>query len=90
MPLRTNGPELRRRRELLGLTIGQLAKRMGYSKHHVNEVELGRSNGGPAFHRKAAKVLGCRIADITCGSIPYGSTAAVPADIPRPRRAQAH
>lgn len=76
MPLRSDGAELRRRRELMGLTIVEFAKRVGYGDHYVGEIERGRANGGAAFHREAAKVLGCEIADITCGFIPRGGVAA--------------
>lgn len=65
MPVRTNGAEVRRRRELQGLTVTEFARQAGYSLNHVSQVELGRLPGGPRFRRAAAQLLGCAVADIT-------------------------
>ncbi|HEY5832425.1 helix-turn-helix domain-containing protein [Streptomyces sp.] len=65
MPLQTNGRELRRRRELQGLTLTEFARRAGYTLTHVSQVELGHSNAGPRYLRTAAGILCCEIADIT-------------------------
>ncbi|MCW5252247.1 helix-turn-helix domain-containing protein [Streptomyces sp. SHP 1-2] len=73
MPLRTNGAEIRRRRELAGMTGVEFAKTTGYDANYVSQIELGNLNGGPRFQRAAAKVLDCTIADITAGSVPRGS-----------------
>ncbi|MFE9886246.1 helix-turn-helix domain-containing protein [Streptomyces scopuliridis] len=70
MPLRSNGEELRRRRELRGLTATEFAKIAGYTLTHVSQVELGYSNAGPRYLRTAAKILDCAIEDITDGSMP--------------------
>lgn len=70
MPLRTNGPRLRELRELKGLTATEFAERAGYTLTHVSQVENGRANGGPAFHRAAAAILDCTIDDITDGTVP--------------------
>ncbi|MGW2511304.1 helix-turn-helix domain-containing protein [Streptomyces scopuliridis] len=70
MPLRSNGEELRRRRELRGLTATEFAKRAGYTLTHVSQVELGNSNAGPRYLLAAAKILDCDIQEITDGSMP--------------------
>lgn len=70
MPLRSNGVELRRRRELKGMTLTEFAKKAGYTLTHVSQVELGNSNAGPRYLREAAEILGCAIDDITDGSTP--------------------
>lgn len=70
MPLRTNGVELRRRRELLGITVTEFAKVTGYGLNHVSQVELGNRNAGPQYLRKAADLLKCEIDDITDGELP--------------------
>lgn len=72
MPLQTNGAEIRRRRELAGFTISALAERIEYQPNYVSQVELGNANGGPRFQRLVADALGCAVADITNGRIPYG------------------
>lgn len=73
MALRTNGAEIRRRRELTGMTIVEFATATGYNPNHVSQIELCNVNAGPRFHRAAASLLGCDIADITDGPIPWGS-----------------
>jgi transcriptional regulator with XRE-family HTH domain len=70
MPLSTDGAELRRRRELKGLTATEFAQKTGYGLNHVSQVELGYRNAGPRYLRKAAKLLGCKIADITHAAPP--------------------
>lgn len=68
MPLLSNGAEVRQRRELRGMTLAEFARASGFSVNHVSQVELGKSNAGPGFLKKAAEILGCQIADITSGS----------------------
>lgn len=70
MPLRTDGAALRERRTLNGHTIVEFAQLMGYSPHHVSQVELGHENAGPRYLRKAAQILDCTLHDITDGVIP--------------------
>ncbi|WP_381797222.1 helix-turn-helix domain-containing protein [Streptomyces niveus] len=70
MPLRSDGVELRRRRELLGLTATEFAKRAGFTLTHVSQVELGNSNAGPRYLLAAAKILDCEIEEITAGAMP--------------------
>jgi transcriptional regulator with XRE-family HTH domain len=65
MPRRSNGPELRRRRELLGMTLTEFATRTGYTLNYASQVELGNSNGGPKYLRAAADLLACEIDDIS-------------------------
>ncbi|MEV7867430.1 helix-turn-helix transcriptional regulator [Streptomyces sp. NPDC088124] len=65
MPLRSNGAEIRRRRELMGMTLTHFAEKAGYCLNHASMVEIGRSNGGPKYLTAAAHILGCEIADIT-------------------------
>lgn len=67
MPLKSNGQQLRRRRELTGMTLTEFTRRTGYSKNHVSLVELGKHNAGPRYLRNAAELLGCEIAEITDG-----------------------
>ncbi|MFE9296558.1 helix-turn-helix domain-containing protein [Streptomyces niveus] len=62
--------ELRRRRELLGLTATEFAKRAGFTLTHVSQVELGNNNAGPRYLLAAAKILNCEIEEITDGSMP--------------------
>lgn len=73
MPLRTDGAEIRRRRELAGMTGVEFAAAIGYTTPWLSNIENGHVNGGPVFQRKAASVLGCDIADITIGSVPHGT-----------------
>lgn len=74
MPRRTNGVELRRRRELLGLTLTEFARQAGYTLNYASQIELGNCNGGPRFHREAARILKCEIEDI---SVPRARKRAV-------------
>lgn len=69
MPLRTNGAELRRRREELGITLTDFAAQAGYSLNYASQVELGNCNAGPRFLKAAARLLGCEIKDISSGAI---------------------
>ncbi|MCM1974592.1 helix-turn-helix domain-containing protein [Streptomyces sp. G1] len=73
MPLRTDGAEIRRRRELTGMTQVEFAQAIGYAAPYVSQIENGHVNGGPAFQRKAAQALSCDIADITTDYLPWGS-----------------
>lgn len=73
MPLLTNGPNLRERRELKGMTLSEFARQAGYSVNHVSQVELGKSNGGLRFLRTAAEIFDCQIGDLVCGSAPRRS-----------------
>jgi len=79
MPLLTDGVGIRERRLLKGIKLVEFARLMGYSPHHVSQVELGRENGGPEFQRKAAKLLDCEIDDITGGFVPHRGIKAVSA-----------
>lgn len=88
MPLRTDGAALRERRTLKGLTIVEFAQLMGYSTNWVNQVELGNENAGPQFLRKAARILGCALDDITNGVIPRKNSRR-PEGAPEPARAVA-
>lgn len=67
MPLRTNGRELRRRRELKGMTLTEFARLAGISLNHASQTELGNHNAGPRYLKAAARILGCEISDITDG-----------------------
>lgn len=64
MPVRSDGPEIRRRRKLEGLSLTEFAERMGYTIDHVSRVELGKANAGPRFLRKAAKLFGCKVSGL--------------------------
>lgn len=64
MPLRSNGEEIRKRRQLLGLSATEFAQRAGYSLNHVSQIELGHSNAGPRFLRIAAELFGCQVSDL--------------------------
>ncbi|MER7813701.1 helix-turn-helix transcriptional regulator [Streptomyces sp. NPDC006798] len=77
MALRTNGAEIRRRRELAGTTLAEFAQAVGYGPSYVSMIERGRMNAGPRLLRAAAKHLGCDIADITDGPLPYGAVRRV-------------
>ncbi|MFE5090645.1 helix-turn-helix domain-containing protein [Streptomyces sp. NPDC056638] len=79
MALRTDGAEIRRRRELTGMTLVEFAKATGYTLNYASQIELGNVNAGPRFHRAAASQLGCDIADITDGPIPWGAGKALAA-----------
>ncbi|MGW6309175.1 helix-turn-helix domain-containing protein [Streptomyces niveus] len=70
MPLKSNGVEIRRRRELTGMTLTEFAKKAGYTLTHVSQVELGNSNAGPRYLLAAAKILDCEIEEITDGAMP--------------------
>lgn len=72
MPLRTNGPEIRRRRELTGMNLVEFAKAIGYESNYLSQIELDNLNGGPRFQRAVALVLDCTVADITAGQVPRG------------------
>ncbi|MET9089651.1 helix-turn-helix transcriptional regulator [Streptomyces sp. NPDC004237] len=64
MALRSNGPEIRRRRVLKGLSVTEFAQLAGYTLNHASQVELGNNNAGPAFLRKAADLLDCEVKDL--------------------------
>ncbi|MFB6950217.1 helix-turn-helix domain-containing protein [Streptomyces niveus] len=70
MPLKSNGVEIRRRRELTGMTLTEFAKKAGYTLTHVSQVELGNSNAGPRYLLAAAEILDCKIEEITDGAMP--------------------
>lgn len=70
MPLKSDGGELRRRRELMGLTQVEFAERTGYTPNHVSQVELGNHNAGVRYLRAAAEIFDCTISDITDGEKP--------------------
>lgn len=89
MPLRTDGDELRRRRELLGITITEFADATGYTLNHVSQVELGNRNAGPQYLRKAADLLECEIGEITKGELPRRRKPQVPTVQVKPERAVA-
>jgi transcriptional regulator with XRE-family HTH domain len=89
MPLRTNGDELRRRRELLGITITEFADATGYTMNHVSQVELGNRNAGPQYLRKAADLLECEISEITKGELPRRRKLRAPSAQVKPERAVA-
>lgn len=70
MPLKSDGVEIRRRRELTGMTLTEFAKKAGYTLTHASQIELGNSNAGPRYLRAAARILDCNIEEITDGSVP--------------------
>lgn len=65
MPLKTKGHELRRRRQLQGMTLTEFAQKTGYTLSWASNVERGVVNAGPRYLRQAAEILDCEIADIT-------------------------
>lgn len=69
MPLRSDGKQLRQRRERLGMTQTEFARQAGYTMTHVSQVELGNSNAGPRYLREAARIFGCEITEITDGEV---------------------
>jgi tetratricopeptide (TPR) repeat protein len=54
------GPELRRRREEAGKTLGQLAESVHYSKGYLSKVENGRKSPTPDLARFCDAALGAR------------------------------
>ncbi|MER7971124.1 helix-turn-helix transcriptional regulator [Streptomyces sp. NPDC096080] len=64
MSVRSNGPEIRRRRLLRGVSLTEFARQMNYSLNHASQVELGNNNAGPEFVSKAAALLGCTTEDL--------------------------
>lgn len=70
MPLRSDGKQLRQRRELLGMTQAEFARQAGYTMTHVSQVELGHSNAGPRYLREAKRIFKCEMGEITNGEIP--------------------
>lgn len=56
------------------MTVTAFAEMAGYSLNHVSQIELGKTNGGPRFLKKAANILDCEIADITDGNLPRRSS----------------
>lgn len=57
------------------MTVSEFARTIGYSVGSVSSVELGYQNGGPEFIRLAAKVLRCKVKDITNGRIEHARVA---------------
>lgn len=56
---------LRERREALGLTLEDVAERVGTTRGHISSIELGRVTTPKAeLRRKLAKVLGIRHVDL--------------------------
>lgn len=70
MPLIANAAELRRRRELAGMTQDEFAKQAGYTATHVSQVEREVNNAGGRYLRAAARIFGCGIEDLTSGFRP--------------------
>jgi transcriptional regulator with XRE-family HTH domain len=58
-----NGPEIKRRRELLGLSQAQFAKVSGLSQQSLSRLERNGSIGTRNIG-KLATALGCRIEDL--------------------------
>jgi transcriptional regulator with XRE-family HTH domain len=53
------GPEVRRRRKALDLTLEQLAERSGLSPHYLSTVETERRDPSLSTITSIAKALGC-------------------------------
>lgn len=65
MPRRSNGAELRRRREQQGMTLTEFARQAGYTLKYASQIELGHGNAGPRYLREAARLFNCDITDIS-------------------------
>lgn len=53
------GEKLKRRRQLKGLTLGELSKASGVTSSHLGRVERGERTPSAAVLRQIAEPLGC-------------------------------
>lgn len=63
-------------REALGMTTGQLAKRLGVTQPRVVELERGEATGNITVHslERAAEALGCRLVYVLVPAKPLTDT----------------
>lgn len=69
MPLKTDGARIRELRESKAMTLTEFAQKAGYALNSVHLIEKDKVNGGPKFIREAVRILGCKIEDITSGTV---------------------
>ena len=62
--MQTDGSEIIRRRELLGMRQVDLAAKSGVKAPWLSRIERGAHNGSPPALKKIADALGCEIADL--------------------------
>ncbi len=60
----STGDKIRKRREALGLSQGELAKKVGVSQPMINQIEWGRKSPTMKLGTRIADALGCTLDDI--------------------------
>lgn len=53
-----DGPETRRRRKLLGMTVAELADRVGITPAYVRHIEIGIRHPSPPIFARICDALG--------------------------------
>jgi len=69
------GPEIRRRRRALGLTIEALAERAGLTPNYLGTLEMGRRDPSLSTVVGLARALGVSLGDLLGGSAPVSAPA---------------
>jgi transcriptional regulator with XRE-family HTH domain len=62
--VQTDGPEIRRQRELNGYGLRRFAAAAGISHTHLSRIERGKRHPQPEVMARIADTLGCTIADL--------------------------
>lgn len=62
--MQTNGGEIVRRRELLGMRQIDLSEKSGVKAPWLSRIERGQHGGSPLVVKRIADALGCEIADL--------------------------
>lgn len=65
MTTQPNGPEIRRRRVLLGLSGSAFSARIKISRVTLSNIENGKDGASPEMLKKIADNLGCAVSDIS-------------------------
>lgn len=75
----TNGSEIRRRRQMLGVKLGPFSERVGCSVKHMNNLENGNKQASPELLHRIAQALEVDVAAITTDEVPPAHGEQVPA-----------
>jgi transcriptional regulator with XRE-family HTH domain len=65
----TNGPEIRRRRQAMGVKLGPFAQRVDCSVKHLNNVENGNKGASPELLHRIAAALETDVATLTVETV---------------------
>lgn len=62
--IRTNGNKIRNAREIKGLTLAQLAEKVGKTAPYISDIERGNRRGSYETLLRIADVLGLKVEEI--------------------------